>query len=114
MEVEYVASSKAAKEAVWFRNFLLDLDVVPNLSRSLKVYCDNTGAISNSKEPRAHKVVKYIEHKYHLIRGIVKRGDIVVDYVASEDNWAYPFTKSLPIKAFGKNVEAIAVKCMNT
>ncbi|KAL8103913.1 hypothetical protein AgCh_028205 [Apium graveolens] len=98
MEAEYVAASEAAKEAVWFRNFLLDLDVVRNLPRSLTVYCDNTGAVANSKEPRDHKAAKYIERKYHLIRGIVKRGDIVVAHISSEDNRADPFTKSLSTK----------------
>ena len=29
MEAEYIASSEAAKEAVWLKNFLLDLGVVP-------------------------------------------------------------------------------------
>ena len=29
MEVEYIAASEAAKEAVWLKNFLLDLEVVP-------------------------------------------------------------------------------------
>ncbi|KAL8125352.1 hypothetical protein AgCh_012882 [Apium graveolens] len=98
MEAEYVAASEAAKEAVWFRNFLLDLDVVPNLPRSLTVYCDNTGAVANSKEPRDHKVAKHIERKYHLIRGIIKRGDIVVAHISSEENRADPFTKSFPTK----------------
>ena len=91
----------------------LDLDVVPNLPRSLTVYCDNTSAIANLKEPRAHKVVKHIEHKYHLIRGIINQGDIVVDYIASEYNRSDPFTKSLLIKAFCKHVEGIRVRCMN-
>ena len=51
MEAEYVAASEAAKEAVWFRNFLLDLDVVPNLTRHITIYCDNTGIVANTKEP---------------------------------------------------------------
>ena len=29
MEAEYIAASKAAKEAVWLKNFLMDLEVVP-------------------------------------------------------------------------------------
>ncbi|XP_074351643.1 secreted RxLR effector protein 161-like [Apium graveolens] len=33
MEAEYMAASEAAKEAIWFQNFLLDLDVVPNFPR---------------------------------------------------------------------------------
>ena len=55
MEAKYVAASKAAKEAIWFQNFLLDLDVVPNLPWQVTIYCDNIGAVANTKEPRAHK-----------------------------------------------------------
>lgn len=110
MEAEYVAASEAAKEAVWLRNFLLDLEVVPKLPKSITLYCDNTGAVANSKEPRAHKAAKHIERKYHLIRDIVKRGDIVVAKIATEDNRADPFTKSLPAKAFDRHVEGLGVR----
>ncbi|XP_074559802.1 putative mitochondrial protein AtMg00860, partial [Curcuma longa] len=33
MEAEYVAASEAAKEAVWLRNFMMDLDVIPGFYR---------------------------------------------------------------------------------
>ena len=29
MEAEYLAASKVTKEAIWLKNFLMDLDVVP-------------------------------------------------------------------------------------
>ena len=48
MEAEYVSASEAAKEAIWFQNFLLDLDVVPNLPQQITIYCDNTGAVAVS------------------------------------------------------------------
>ena len=67
MEAEYVAASEAAKEAVCLRNFLMDLDVIPGLPKIITIYCDNSGAVANSKEPRAHKTSKHIEHKYHMI-----------------------------------------------
>lgn len=72
MEAEYVAASEASKEAVWFKNYLMDLDVVPGLPKSIIVYCDNSGAVANSKEPRTHKATKHIERKYHVIREIVR------------------------------------------
>ena len=31
MEAEYVAACEAAKESVWLRKFLTDLEVIPNL-----------------------------------------------------------------------------------
>ena len=51
MEDEYVAASEAAKEAVWLRNFLMDLDVIPGLPKIITIYCDNSGVVANSKEP---------------------------------------------------------------
>ena len=55
MEVEYVAACDAAKEAKWLRKFLIDLEVVPNLTLPITLYCDNSGAVANSREPRSHK-----------------------------------------------------------
>ena len=91
MEAEYVAASEAAKEAVWLRNFMMDLDMIPGLHRSITIYCDNSGAVASSREPRAHKASKHIERKYHLIREIVKRVEVAVAKIASEDNLTNPF-----------------------
>ena len=102
-----VAASKAAKEVVWLRNFLLDLGVVPSVQFPITLYCDNSGIIANSKEPRTHKKGNHIERKYHLIRDIVQRGDVVVTKIASVDNLADPFTKSLPAKTFDRHVEGV-------
>ena len=63
MEVEYIAASEAAKEAVWLKNFLIDLGVVPSAQSAITLYCDNSIAVANSKEPRSHKRGKHIERK---------------------------------------------------
>ena len=55
MEAEYVAASEAVKEAVWLCNFLRDLEVIPNLEQPMVVYCDNSSAVANSKEPIRHQ-----------------------------------------------------------
>ena len=54
MEAEYIAASEAAKEAVWLRNFLIDLEVVPSAQSAITLYCDNRGAVAKfkgTKEP---------------------------------------------------------------
>ena len=112
MEAEYIAASEAAKEAVWLKNFLLDLGVVPSAQSAITLYCDNSGAVANSREPRSHKRGKHIERKYHLIREIVSRGDAVVSQIASEDNLADPFTKALAQKIFDQHVEGMGVRCI--
>ncbi|KAA0025897.1 gag/pol protein [Cucumis melo var. makuwa] len=48
MEAEYVAACEAAKEAVWLRKFLTDLEIVPNMHLPITLYCDNSGAVANS------------------------------------------------------------------
>ena len=98
MEAKYIAASEAAKEAMWLKNFLMDLEVVPFERPAITLYCDNSGAIANSKEPRSHKRGKHIERKYHLIREIVNRGDVTMSQLASEDNLA--FYKGVKPKSF--------------
>ena len=54
-ESEYIAESDAAKEAVWIRKFISELGVVPTISDLITLYCDNSGAIAQAKEPRSHR-----------------------------------------------------------
>ena len=112
MEAEYIAASEAAKEAVWLKNFLSDLEVVPNMDKPITLYCDNSGAVANSREPRSHKRGKHIERKYHLIREIVNRGDVIVTKIPTLDNLADPFTKTLSEKLFFKHIEEMSLKEM--
>ena len=102
-----------AKEAVWLKKFLHDLEVVPNMNLPITLYCDNIGAVANSKEPRSHKRGKHIERKYHLIREIVQRGDVIVTKIASEHNIADPFTKTLTAKVFEGHLESLGLRDMN-
>ncbi|CAN4087732.1 unnamed protein product [Withania somnifera] len=102
MEDEYVAACEAPKEAV----------VVPAIEAPLMIYCDNSGAVANSKEPRSHKRAIHIERKYHLIRDIVQRGDVVVAKIASKTT-LHPFTKALPQKPFDRHVEGMSVKVVD-
>ena len=51
MEAEYVAACEAAKEAVWLRQFLIDLEVVSSANKQITIYRDSSGAVANSKEP---------------------------------------------------------------
>ena len=55
MEAEYVAACEVAKESVWLRKFLADLEIIPNMHLLITLYCDNSKAVANSKELRSHK-----------------------------------------------------------
>ena len=66
-EAEYIAACEAAKEGVWIQHFLDDLGIFPASVKPLDLYCDNSGAIAQAKEPRNHHKVRHIDRKYHLI-----------------------------------------------
>ena len=59
-EAEYIVASEAAKEAVWIRKFIYELGVVPSCSSLIDLYCDNSGAIAQAKEPRSYQKSKHI------------------------------------------------------
>ena len=66
--------------------------------------------MTNSKEPRSHKRLKYIERRYHLIREIVARGDVEVKQISIHDNITDLFTKTLNIIVFEKHLEGLGIK----
>ena len=72
-EVEYIAASDTAKEAVWIKNFVFRLGVVPSITNPMDVYCDNNGAVAQAKEPRSHQRSKHILGRFHLICEIIER-----------------------------------------
>ena len=66
-ESEYIAASEAAKEAIWLKNFIGDLGVVPAIKEPMQIFYDNEGAVALTKEPRDHGRSRHIDRKYHFI-----------------------------------------------
>ncbi|KAI5448728.1 hypothetical protein KIW84_015932 [Lathyrus oleraceus] len=46
IEAEYIATSSAAKEAVWIKKFISELGVVPSIVDPIGLYYDNNGDIA--------------------------------------------------------------------
>jgi len=113
-EAEYVAASEACKEAVWLRKFLTDLGCVPAAVEPITLYCDNSGAVAQAKDPRNHQKQKHMERKYHIVRRYQRQGEVSVTQIASADNVADPFTKALPVRVFDKHVDAMGLRTVFT
>ncbi|PKI43663.1 hypothetical protein CRG98_035947 [Punica granatum] len=109
-KAEYIAAFDAAKEAIWIRKFVTELSVVPSISSQVELYCDNTGAIVQAKEPRSHQKSKRIERRYHIIREIIRRGDLAVQKVASADNVADPLKKAMMQHQLEKYLEKMGLR----
>ena len=112
-EAEYIAACEAAKEGVWIRNFLDDLGIFPASVKLLDLYCDNSGAIAQAKEPMNHHKVRHIDRKYHLIRTIIKSGDVELCKIHMDENIADPLTKLLPQPKHEGHVRAMGIRCLS-
>ena len=110
IESKYVATCETAKEAIWLKKFLMELEVVPVSLFPITLYYANNGTVAQSKEPRNHGKGKHIERKYHLIRDIVQRGDVTMTKIATTNNLADPFTKALPQKAFEHHLDCLGLR----
>jgi hypothetical protein len=93
-ESEYMAAAWAAREAIWIRSLLTDLNLPPLDPTSL--YCDNTGAVAMGLNPKFHGRTKHIGVRHHFIRERVESGEINFLNIRTHDNAADLFTKGLP------------------
>jgi hypothetical protein len=97
-EAEYVAGNTAGRDGIWLARLLKELD--RPLSGPVKIMCDNKGALALLKNPISSSKSKHISIMHHWARQRVERGELLFDYVESENNLADIFTKALDPKVF--------------
>ena len=102
--------SEASKEAIWLKNFIGDLGVVPAIKEPMEIFCDNEGAVSLTNEPKNHGGFRHIDRKYHFIRHRVEEGHLVVKRISSEDYPADPLTKGLSRVKHLQHARSIGLK----
>jgi hypothetical protein len=66
----------------------------------IPIYRDNTSTIIISKNPVMHSKTNHIPIKYHFLWEQVAEKKIIVEYVGTQEQVAYIFTKPLPWEAF--------------
>ncbi|GKB05543.1 retrotransposon protein, putative, ty1-copia subclass [Tanacetum coccineum] len=54
-EVEYIATSEAAMEAVKIRKFISGLSIVPTINKPIRMFCNNSAALHFANEPGVQK-----------------------------------------------------------
>eukprot|EP00253_Pinus_taeda_P030415 PITA_30415 len=92
-EVEYVAATIAACQAVWMRRMLRSLG--QEKAKGTVIYCDNSSAIALSKNFVFHKRKKHIDTRFHYIRELVSNGEIVLVHCRTQEKVADILTKPL-------------------
>ncbi|KAL0448928.1 UNVERIFIED_CONTAM: Retrovirus-related Pol polyprotein from transposon RE2 [Sesamum latifolium] len=103
-------ASEAAKEAIWIKNYIQELGVVPSIAEPVVIFYDNNGAIAQAKKPRSHYRSKHILRRYHLLTEMVSRGDCRMDRVSSAENTADPLTK--PMSQVAQHLDKMGLRSM--
>lgn len=107
---EYIVASKAAREAMWIRKFVADLNVVPSIKQSTEMHCDNTCALILASDPVTRSNSRHILRQFHYIREVVKSNDIDIRKVHTYQNLADPFTKPMPLPKHNTHAEGIGLR----
>ncbi|KAG8499189.1 hypothetical protein CXB51_005621 [Gossypium anomalum] len=107
-EAEYMAITEACKEAIWLKGLFSELNEDLQIST---VFCDSQSAIFLTKDQMFHERTKHIDVRYHFVRDIIARGDIVVSKISTHENPADMMTKSLPITKFKHCLDLVGVHC---
>eukprot|EP00253_Pinus_taeda_P029763 PITA_29763 len=97
-EAEYVAATTAACQTVWIRRMLRSLS--QEQAKATVVFCDNSSAISLSKNSVFHKRTKHIDTRFHYIRELVNNGEIVLQHCNTQEQVVDILTKPLGQKNF--------------
>jgi hypothetical protein len=71
-------------------------DIQVEYDDPIPIYCDDTSAISISKNSVMHSKTKHIPIKYHFLREHVIEKNMRVEYVHTKEQVAKIFTKPLP------------------
>jgi hypothetical protein len=94
-EAEYISVAKCCTQLLWMRYQLEDYKVN---NHNIPLFCDNTAAIQLSKNSILHSRAKHIEIKHHIIRDLVQKGSVNIQYIETERQWADIFTKPLAVE----------------
>ena len=97
-DAEYYSLTFTLTEVLWIRQLLLDMKCPQ--STPTVMYEDNKGAIDLANHPGYHRRTKHINIRYHFIRYFISNGEIIVLYIPTKRQLAYPFTKGVPRPEF--------------
>lgn len=93
-EAEYIATTHAAKEAIWLRRLIFELFLLSTSPTT--IYCDNQAAIKLANDDNYHARTKHIDIRFHFIQQVIADGTITLIYCPTDDMAVDFLMKSLP------------------
>jgi hypothetical protein len=96
MEAELAAFDTATVEANWLHELLMDLPIVKKPLSAILMNCDNQAVIVKVDSSKDNmKSLRHVKRRLKSIKKMRNFGVITLDYMHTEKNLVYPFTKRL-------------------
>lgn len=109
-ELEYRALSNCTYKVVWIRRLLSELRLLPTGPTPIGV--DNQSAIKLTCNPVFYDRIKHFEVDLHFSRQKVEIGEIIVDYVSTNEQPADILTKALGKTKFEEGRDMLKLKTL--
>ncbi|GJT49677.1 retrovirus-related pol polyprotein from transposon TNT 1-94 [Tanacetum coccineum] len=110
MESEFIALDKCGEEAEWLRQFVEDIPRWPKPVTAISIHCDSKSAMGRAQSIMYNGKSRHIRRRHNSIRQLLSTGVISIDYVASKDNIADPFTKGFSRELVNKSSKGMGLK----
>ena len=77
-EAEYIAATLTAKEGLWIRSIIQELDIL--LISKFRLWCDNQSCVKITKNPKITNQNKHIRARYYFIIELVEEHNLDINY----------------------------------
>ena len=104
MEAKFISCFEATSRGVWLTNFISELRIVDSISKTLRLYCENSTIVFMAKNNKSGSRSKHIDIKYLTIRECVKNKKVIIEHVSTEVMLPDPLTKGMPPQKFTDHV----------
>ncbi|KAL6334057.1 hypothetical protein AAG906_001813 [Vitis piasezkii] len=95
MKAEFIALEKTSFEAEWLRNLLIDIPLWTRPTSSVSMCCDSQTAIAKAKSKIFNGKNKHIRLRHNIVRQLLERMVISLEFMRSKLNLSNPLTKPL-------------------
>ena len=109
-EAEANSVVHTAQEGRWIKEMIEEIGIFRPQAQPLLLFQDNKGVISLLKGAGSNKRSRHFQIEFDALREYVKRGEIKIEYVETENMIADMFTKNLCKHIFEKHRDKIMEK----
>ena len=108
VEAEYMATTQAAKEAIWWRYHLKGLGY--DTTQPTTLLSDSQGSIALAENPDQHARTKHIDIQYHFIRQHLAQKTILLRFIRTAEMAADILTKTLERIAHCRGLALLGIR----